>query len=1252
MTGAAVVEVENLGHLQKIMKAVRRVKANPKELDDLVDTLRVNPHTPIDNVQQDMLVHRKIDLANEQKRLADKVLKAESPDEKSAAKFALYAAEDQYREILQMGEDVGTTTARSLANRKKWIDTLTYDLAHMKATEEIARGRSLTEAERGQIETLQKKMEENAAKKTKELEDAHEKIAELHAQLDHAEKAKAKPAPTEKPKGWGSKNTGVTLEDYAKAKAEAMSQLHSIGNLIPAALKVAAFHVEAGARSLADFTSKMVADLGEKIRPHLDELHAKAIAMVGKAGRESIMKGVKAKMDEGGPALSRYISELHRSFVEEALANGGKSTYEKSLDQVHDAIKDIVPEGWTKADTRDAMSGYGQFTTPSADEISSQIRAEKSELQEVSKLEGLAQTPPEAPRKTGPQRDKPSDTKRQLTQQVKDKMRQLGIRTTDPETQLAGVLDGIKTRLKNEIADMDLQMEQGKRTLAGERSSVAYDAEAKDLKAQRDAKKAEFDELFPKETSKADEKRTQDGIQRSIDAINEKLNNPNAKVPGDKQGADTKETADIRAHRDALQEKLDARRKAERDTASAAKKADPAEQLKTALKLAESGERQAVKALTDAQANGFKKPNGQKLTSPEIEAVKARAAAARAQTKALRDIDSGMAEDKQVTALSNQLKHLLAAPKPKDTPTTTADSKAVADLKAQIEAVKAAKNPARKTPEEIALSVAIAAKTRKITEYFDKMVRGDYAKVTRPKPHAPSDPGVVRLAAIERSLKDEWKKRQANIALANRNKFKVFTDSVGETLNLARAIMTSVDLSAVLLQGGMQTLSHPIRAAKAFVPMLKSFVSEHAQLLSDTEIHSRPNAGKYKEAGLDLTKVADNAHSEESYGSRWVHKKLPGGNLNPINLALGMVRGSERSYTTFLNRMRADGFDAMTATLGKSGAKMTGDELKAIAGFINASTGRGRLPGKADLAMGTLNKVFFSPRNLVSRFQIIVGQPMYGGSRRTQKLIAAEYARFAIGAAVVMGFGKLMGATIETDSRSSDFMKLKFGNTRINPWTGLQQIVVLGSRVASGSTVSVNGNERVLRGEGKKFGSENAGDVMGRFIRTKFNPILGAGVDLASGENVVGQKATVGSTLTQLATPMAIKDVAKAIEDQGVAKGSAIGIAAMLGMGMQSFDPNRTKDDVLKDPRILKKQNDEREHTKIREHLSDRVKALVHERGGLQQIPMTERTPAERNRLMKLHGFHTVYEKNLPLIYKGDADAIKRVEDRAKEVSQ
>lgn len=374
---------------------------------------------------------------------------------------------------------------------------------------------------------------------------------------------------------------------------------------------------------------------------------------------------------------------------------------------------------------------------------------------------------------------------------------------------------------------------------------------------------------------------------------------------------------------------------------------------------------------------------------------------------------------------------------------------------------------------------------------------------------------------------------------------------VRESFDFVRSLITSADLSSVFRQGGFLSFAHPVQAAKAVPDMLRSFVSQRQFDRAQDALNQRPNAPLYRRAGLYLADAAGPpSAAEEAFAGR---VSRLGGTLRTY---LG-INAAERAYTGFLNRVRADTFDAMAATLGRGGV-VEQHEAQALANFINVATGRGQLGETGEKAAGMLAQVFFSPRYVASRFQLLAGQPLYGGSAATRKLVALEYARAAVGVGVFYGLAKLLfgdEAKLEGDPRSADFGKVRLGNTRIDPLTGLAQNTVFVSRLLSGQTrSSTTGRLSDLRGPNMRYGGQRIPDVLERFLRSKLAPLPGAAVNLLAGENVVGEQVTARSLATELTVPLALRDAYGALQDLGVSKGSAASILGILGMGVQTYD--------------------------------------------------------------------------------------------------
>lgn len=469
---------------------------------------------------------------------------------------------------------------------------------------------------------------------------------------------------------------------------------------------------------------------------------------------------------------------------------------------------------------------------------------------------------------------------------------------------------------------------------------------------------------------------------------------------------------------------------------------------------------------------------------------------------------------------------------------------------AELENLKAKRDELKKQFEEVfgkpELTVAQRAEMlrkameRSIAEYERRLKEGDFTP-RKPKPFDVSQhPELVRLKALNESAKAEYRKGLLLDRMKRRSFGQKAYDVAKEILNLPRNVLSSWDVSAVLRQGGFIAFGHPVRAAKSLIPMFRAMASDKAAREIETQILSRPNAPLYARAKLYLAPLEDLRLSaqEEQIMSRLAHR-IPG------------LRGSNRAFVTFLNKLRADSFDTMVASLAKD-RPLEANELSAIADYINVATGRGNL-GKAAAAAETLATVFFSPRLMASRFQLLAGQPLYRGSLRTRAMIAKEYARMLIGLSVVYGLGRMAGGELEEDPRSSDFAKIKFGNTRVDPLMGLAQVTVLGSRLATGETLTASGKIHAIRGN-VPYGKATGADVIATFLRTKLSPVVGAGVDVLTGKNVVGEPVTPGTVAARLSVPLSFSDILDIMQENGVERGTALEILSLFGMGVQNYE--------------------------------------------------------------------------------------------------
>lgn len=454
--------------------------------------------------------------------------------------------------------------------------------------------------------------------------------------------------------------------------------------------------------------------------------------------------------------------------------------------------------------------------------------------------------------------------------------------------------------------------------------------------------------------------------------------------------------------------------------------------------------------------------------------------------------------------------------------------------------------------KEFGVGTLDAYKTRlqhSISDLEDRIKRKDFGK-RLPKPlDVSKDPEAVRLAAENARWKKEFAKEKLKAERSQESKWKKSIRVGKEVLNVPRAVKSSLDFSAVLRQGGFIALGNPVRAARNLGEMFKSFgiptfkgqeAGKRAYERSEAEIRSRPNSDLYRRSKLYLADTeGDLSNREEAFRSE-LSDKLP------------LIQASNRAYVTFLNRLRADSFDAIVGNL-----PFTPDEkqLKAIAHYINVSTGRGDL-GVHGSAAETLSTVLWSPRLLISRIQLLAAEPILrGDAKGVRTVIAKEYAKALAGSAIVIALGILAGAEVEKDPKSSDAGKLRFGDTRVDPWMGLQQVAVLANRLATreattqeGRTYSLNKNS----GD-RRYNDPTTSDVIFRFARSKMTPLLGTFFDVEEGESVVGEKVTPLTATRDLVVPLSLNDVLPLMEEQGIPRGMALQVLNLFGMSVQQY---------------------------------------------------------------------------------------------------
>lgn len=428
-----------------------------------------------------------------------------------------------------------------------------------------------------------------------------------------------------------------------------------------------------------------------------------------------------------------------------------------------------------------------------------------------------------------------------------------------------------------------------------------------------------------------------------------------------------------------------------------------------------------------------------------------------------------------------------------------------------------------------------------------KIEEGDFTREKRTKQHLDEEANLLQ-AQID-LLRQEFNR---GLELDRYKRSSAWNKVKENTLNaydLARSLMTTGEFSFILRQGKFSALAHPLITAKALPDTFKALVSDaqtaHAL---DLEIVNHPDYPNAKAAGLHIVDESAPLSIQEELFMGKLIGKVP------------LLRNFNQAARVFLNKIRFDVFEK----LRKSAGGLNELEQKQIATFINESTGRGSL-GKYNPAAVAAGRVLFAPRFLASRIQMAVGHSLWGGTAKSRQVIAAEYAKTLVGLGLY--YSLLMMALgddkkkpqVMFDARSSDFGKVKLGNTRLDPLAGLAQVITLAGRLGSGEKLNSHGRPIPIRGPRVPYGGDKSSDVLARFVRSKLHPVPGAIINLFDGTDLGGNEATIENQAANMMAPLTYVDVYQALKEQNVDDGTALSLLAILGEGLQTYDSTKRK---------------------------------------------------------------------------------------------
>ncbi len=563
---------------------------------ELVDKLKKKAR-PLTDLEDAILTHEQMDRQSDYDRAVDRVNHAETDADRVDAENQMAKARDALHEVFDVGGKAGTENARGLNARRLMIKQ-DYTLARMEYRKQAEnQGIKLTPEQLNEVKEAHAKIEK-LEKQIAEAEDSRKNELAKHYFDQLIKETKKDVKETLKQ---GKTFTDFTSTQAEKARARIaerrrQGRLNSlpVNELIDHAI-IGADYIAKGAKTLVDFTKKMVDDLGESIRPFIDEIFAKSKEFHDSNEKfftennktkpittEDVLKSAREEA-KSGKLDHKTVYDLARAHV-----NAGVEGFDNVLKAVH---ADLEPfhKGLTQREVNDAFSEYGKVKFPSKE-------ADKVKLAEYRRI-GQLQSAIEdalggkAPKKTGLQRNKPTIDIRQKMAELKVAMDKAGIETTSPEEQLASRNQARATALRNRIEELDRRLKGGEKPALG--TTVPDSAEVEQLRSEKESMEAELkrieDEANP---PKSPEQIRLDAYKKSLQKQIDTLKERTAKgdyAPRPKSTTVLDEGAiKLRAERDAERQKFEEGlikdRLANRTTAT--KMADAAVQWSRVVKLA------------------------------------------------------------------------------------------------------------------------------------------------------------------------------------------------------------------------------------------------------------------------------------------------------------------------------------------------------------------------------------------------------------------------------------------------------------------------------------------------------------------------------------------------------------------------------------------------------------------------------------------------------------------------------------------
>ena len=379
--------------------------------------------------------------------------------------------------------------------------------------------------------------------------------------------------------------------------------------------------------------------------------------------------------------------------------------------------------------------------------------------------------------------------------------------------------------------------------------------------------------------------------------------------------------------------------------------------------------------------------------------------------------------------------------------------------------------------------------------------------------------------------------------------------------NFLRANKASCDMSG-WRQTALLSVANPVEAYRSEVEAWKALFSEKSSEANSEWVKRQPSYPYYvdmvERTGNDFLRmlVAPKGTAQwqaaEEFGHLTEERLIP-----RFTAKIPWIKWAGRAYVVKINTMSIMVYNKcleLTLRLNEEYAigkrKLKEGEAFSIRQEMDDygkalawMTQRASL-GRARTLAPEAGAIFFAARSKLGRF--LTPKLLIDSNPRVRAFAWKNIGSFVGLMSGLVMLGYALGLwDVERDPRSAEYMSIRIGNMRIDPWAGHRQFLVLYSRLISGTGISsVTGKEYEV----------NPIAALTTFFRTSLAPLTSILLNFWTGKNFLGEEVDIANPrqwLEQLA-PFSVQDFWEAYEDDWLNGVIAI-LPGFFGMGVQTY---------------------------------------------------------------------------------------------------